>query len=214
MDATIKAQRWAKYYATNKEKLKAKKLAKLALLTPEEVQAEKVARSEFNKQYYETNRVKIFDRLEERREERLAVQAEYRRGNPEKVKARHDKYYAENKEQILAKQYKYHEEYPERKRLAQTKYIKANPDKNTAKENRRRARKLEATPEWANKFFIEEAYHLAKIRTQLTGFYWHVDHLVPLKSKIVCGLHVEHNIAVIPGVLNIRKGNRYWPDKP
>lgn len=73
---------------------------------------------------------------------------------------------------------------------------------------------MRATPSWANPFFIEEAYHLAKLRSEMTGFAWHVDHVVPLKSRIVCGLHVEHNLAVVPAPYNLSKGNRHWPDMP
>jgi len=62
-----------------------------------------------------------------------------------------------------------------------------------------------ATPAWANKFFIEEAYELARLRTKVTGFKWHVDHVIPLKGKNVCGLHVETNFAVIPAAVNVRK---------
>jgi hypothetical protein len=73
---------------------------------------------------------------------------------------------------------------------------------------------LKATPAWANKFFITEAYHLAKLREKICGGKWHVDHIVPLKSAIVCGLHVENNLRVIPGAENSVKGNRHWPDMP
>ena len=71
-----------------------------------------------------------------------------------------------------------------------------------------------AKPAWANDFFIREAYHLAKLRTLATGYPWHVDHIVPLKSDLVCGLHVEHNLQVIPASENVRKQNFYWPDMP
>lgn len=76
----------------------------------------------------------------------------------------------------------------------------------------RRARTLRATPAWANLFFIEEAYHLAKLRSEATGIEWHVDHIVPLQSKRVCGLHVENNLRVIPAFNNRSKGNRHWPN--
>lgn len=73
-------------------------------------------------------------------------------------------------------------------------------------------RRLKATPSWANKFFISEAYELAGLRTRVFGFPWNVDHIVPMKSELVCGLHVEYNLQVIPRVENIVKGNRSWPD--
>ena len=92
---------------------------------------------------------------------------------------------------------------------------KAYPEKFSAKAAMRRAAKLNATPAWANDFFISEIYDLARLRTKMrTGGIdnWHVDHAVPLKHPLVCGLHVEHNLCVIPGVENSRKGNRHWPD--
>ena len=90
----------------------------------------------------------------------------------------------------------------------------ANRDKVAAKEARRRSAKLLATPKWANEFFIEEAYALAKLRTEILGFRWEVDHIVPLISPLVCGLHCEANIQVIPESLNRSKANRHWPDMP
>ena len=76
------------------------------------------------------------------------------------------------------------------------------------------ARKLKSVPAWANQFVISEIYDLARRRTRATGIEWHVDHVVPLRSKIVCGLHVEHNLRVIPGSVNCSKANRHWPDMP
>lgn len=83
-----------------------------------------------------------------------------------------------------------------------------------ANNSARRAVSKKATPTWANKFFLGEAYDLAKLRTAATGIDWHVDHIVPLRSKLVCGLHNEFNIQVVPAHYNRRKGNRYWPDMP
>lgn len=94
------------------------------------------------------------------------------------------------------------------------KWRTSHRDQVAAKTRKRQIAKLKATPQWANEFFVDEAYHLAKIRTDLFGFPWHVDHIVPLNSPIVCGLHNEFNLQVIPAVENIKKGNRHWPDMP
>lgn len=44
-----------------------------------------------------------------------------------------------------------------------------------------------------------------------------VDHAVPLYGEVndvhvVCGLHCEANLAIIPLRENKAKGNRHWPD--
>jgi hypothetical protein len=81
-----------------------------------------------------------------------------------------------------------------------------------ARKNNKRAKKLKATPVWANQFFITEAYELAALRTKMFGFKWHVDHVVPLISDRVCGLHSHTNLSVIPARANLSKSNRYWPN--
>lgn len=93
-------------------------------------------------------------------------------------------------------------------------WARRNPQKRAASQARRRAAKFLATPAWANDFFIAEAYDLARRRTEMLGFPWHVDHIVPLQSRLVCGLHVEHNLRVIPAQTNQIKGSRTWPGMP
>jgi len=86
-------------------------------------------------------------------------------------------------------------------------YAKKHPDKFAAKSAKRKSEKLRATPSWANRFFIREAYHLAMLRTKATGIKWHVDHIIPLKHAQVCGLHCEQNLQVVPASYNVEKSN-------
>lgn len=74
-----------------------------------------------------------------------------------------------------------------------------------------RASKINATPDWLSDNqlkLIESFYYAAKDAQDLFGVLYHVDHIVPLQGKNVCGLHVPWNLRVIPAKDNISKGNR------
>lgn len=109
--------------------------------------------------------------------------------NPEKHKA----YYQANKEL-----------WRERYRI----WSKNNPDKEAARAARRRAGIFTATPKWADLKKIESIYVEAKQKSISTGITYHVDHIIPLKGKNVCGLHCECNLQIIPAVDNMRKANK------
>lgn len=154
----------------------------------------------------------------ENRERNKATKAAWEAANPEKVKAYTQRIQAKwrsaNVMLARARVLASHRKKPAYYRKATSDWAKANPHRARAKYKAYMARKRQAMPGWANEFFIEEAYHLAQLRAKVTGFPWHVDHIVPLQSETVCGLHTHDNLQVIPGVLNISKGNRYWPDMP
>lgn len=83
-----------------------------------------------------------------------------------------------------------------------------------ASTNERRGRIRAGSAKWANKFFIAEIYRLAVARTAATGIKWEVDHIVPVSSPLVCGLHCEANLQVITEAANKKKNNTVWPDMP
>jgi hypothetical protein len=80
---------------------------------------------------------------------------------------------------------------------------KANPGVVNYHNTCRRALKMKAMPAWADKEKIKQIYLEAK-RLGLV-----VDHIIPLKSKYVCGLHVENNLQLITATENARKGNKF-----
>lgn len=98
---------------------------------------------------------------------------------------------------------------PDKNKEHKKRWNQANVDKCRITCNKRYSYAKQARPEWANKFFIEEAYHLAQIRSKLFQERWEVDHVIPIKGKDVCGLHVENNLQVIPRSINASKQNRF-----
>jgi len=86
--------------------------------------------------------------------------------------------------------------------------------KKTELSRKRKAYKLKATPHWANKEKILNFYKIASELSTTTGVDYQVDHIVPLVSKLVCGLHCEYNLRVIRKEENLSKGNRWWDDMP
>ncbi len=75
--------------------------------------------------------------------------------------------------------------------------------------SKRRANKIRATVPWANHEVIADIYLMAEKLSSICGFEYHVDHIIPLNSDLVCGLHWEHNLRVIPAKENLSKGNRF-----
>jgi len=147
-------------------------------------------------------------------EKAKATRADWREKNADKDRAHIAAYQFAHKEELRASQVIYQNNNKEKIIIRRAAWVKNNRHKLNAQRAKRDSVKLNATPVWANKFIIEEIYDLAQLRTVATGFKWHVDHIVPLRSKIVQGLHVEHNLQVIPAAQNLTKGNRYWPNMP
>lgn len=160
-----------------------------------------------------------------RKRERYANDPEYRRmildrqraknaENPEKNRKKARDWVIANPDKARETQRKMRQRNLAASNAYQREWAKQNRQKTRAACARRFAKKLNATPLWANSFFIAEAYRLALLREKHTGIKWHVDHIVPLQGETVCGLHCESNLAVIPARENIMKNNRHWPDMP
>ena len=75
----------------------------------------------------------------------------------------------------------------------------------------RRAAKKSATVDWSDKK-NKEIYKAARMLSLETGIEHHVDHIIPLVHEMVCGLHNEFNLQVLPWYENISKGNNFDED--
>lgn len=68
--------------------------------------------------------------------------------------------------------------------------------------------KINAVPKWADLQSIKSIYEEAAMVTKVTGIRQHVDHIIPLRGKTVCGLHVHTNLRIVPYYENCSKGNK------
>jgi hypothetical protein len=126
----------------------------------------------------------------------------------EEVKDRKNAWYEANKEQVI-------QAAATRPLEVKRVYQKAWKERNTiwvrADTKARRRKHREATPPWLSreqKAQIRELYKIAITMTKTTGEQYVVDHIVPLRSDIVCGLHVPWNLRVIPRQENLLKSNK------
>jgi 5-methylcytosine-specific restriction endonuclease McrA len=155
------------------------------------------------------------------RERCIAANKAYKKANADKIKIQRDKYKQENKEALQEYQQKYksinattikekaklwyEQTKPIRKEKARTYYqTEAGIVSRAANEAKRRA-KLAAPLSELDWFVLLEAQRLAKLRGQLLGTKWHVDHIIPVSLG---GTNEYTNIQVVPAAWNLKKGNR------
>lgn len=127
-----------------------------------------------------------------KREAATIVRSAYK----EKHNAISRKHYEENRDAVILK----HKEWKQ-----------TNPHLVLAYKAKRRAAKLKAQPSWLTDEHLKQiadTYWLAKDLEAISGEQYHVDHIVPLQGKDVCGLHVPWNLQVLPADINLKKSNK------
>lgn len=70
-----------------------------------------------------------------------------------------------------------------------------------------------AQPAWADREAIRAIYKKAAAMRD-AGLRVEVDHIVPLKHPLVCGLHVDYNMRILTYEANQKRSNTEWPDMP
>ena len=126
----------------------------------------------------------------------------------EAAKAAARRYYQKNREAVIARaagrsatevrQYK-------------DRHKANNPEYYKALTSTRKRRHRNATPKWVGaeeKKAIRQLYLEAQRLTKLTGERYVVDHVYPLISDQVCGLHTLKNLRVITQTENLKKSNK------
>lgn len=157
----------------------------------------KLCRNKESKVLWEKDKTRIKEVRKLRREESLIYLKQWQEDNKEYMIAyRKEKYKSEGK--IIRRKNKI--------------WRDNNQGKILALNAARRASKLSATPKWLSKYHktrIRDIYIVAKEFTSATDETFHVDHIIPLNGKNVCGLHVPWNLQILPAYDNLSKGNKY-----
>jgi 5-methylcytosine-specific restriction endonuclease McrA len=118
------------------------------------------------------------------------------------------RYYAKNRDMVIARA---SARTQEAKRSYKQSYKDKHPDLYKSLNSVRRRRHRNATPPWVTaeqKLAMRQLYLQAQNLTAVTKERYVVDHIVPLISDVVCGLHVPWNLRVITQEENLQKSNK------
>lgn len=126
----------------------------------------------------------------------------------------HAEFHKRNKEkyQALGKIRRSTEEYREKHRIKILESYYRDKSGFFARNAKRKASKLKATPVWSDLVEIRNIYKLSVLMSNSSGLKYHVDHILPLQGKSVCGLHIPSNLRIIPQVDNLSKNNKFDAD--
>jgi|TARA_R110000796_G_scaffold20647_3_gene61303 hypothetical protein len=144
------------------------------------------------------------ERSKKWREKNPDYDKEWKANNPEKRKKATKKWREKNPNH--SKEWKVNNS--EHVKKYRKEWNKNNRGKRNALNSKRRAAKLQAAPSWANKKTIDMIYIIANICNKT------VDHIVPLQSSVVCGLHWEANLQLLTQQENSSKSNKHDFDTP
>lgn len=184
----------AEHYARNREK----RLAQCAEYR--EQNAEKVAAG--MREWYQRNRESVLEKQNQYRQQAVVV---------ERDRDRLRKRYTENREQIRYTQNE-RNKLPEVKQRNKERYRQHylnNGDWYYAKSAQQRAERRRAVVGWSDLAAIKVIYDRARKISLETGVKHVVDHVIPLKNELVCGLHVAENLQVLTEKANLRKANKF-----
>lgn len=151
----------------------------------------------------EAYRLRKIEAHKENKEHNNARTARWRKNNADYAKAYMQEWLKDNKDKKAESDRLWKQNNREYIRNAyRARMIADNAKRNAIKRN--------AMPRWANNDEIKNIYNKAQ-ELKANGILVEVDHIVPLRSKYVCGLHVENNLQILTREENAKKGNRYWP---
>ena len=177
----------------------------------------KEAFKEYSRNFANTPHRKAYlEHYKELNSEKLKAKiAEYKAANVDKIKESNRLYRENNKDKIRDSNKRYVEKNLATVLSKAKAYREANKPKYAKHTALRRAEERRAKPLCLSSDDIkrmELIWGLRDLKSFVTGQEFEVDHIVPLRGKTVCGLHVPWNLRVIPKKENRSKQAHTWPD--
>lgn len=130
----------------------------------------------------------------------------YRSAHPERTRAYVNacaaKFREKRREAARRRYYADIEKHRARGRKTALAWQAKNPGRAAERARRWEAARIKAMPAWAEPELLELIYAEAAHRRL------EVDHIIPLRGRNVCGLHVHYNLQLLSRSENARKGNR------
>lgn len=137
---------------------------------------------------------------------------QYRLKNKERLKELSRAYYENNKDKLRQDFKQYYLKTKTRRRELGKLHYEQNKSLYLMHSRTRKATIKRACPNCLNEDdlkIITSIYVECKRISESTGVTHHVDHIVPLNGKNVCGLHVPCNLQILTAEENLKKGNRH-----
>ena len=119
------------------------------------------------------------------------------------------KYYISHEAAIKSRNSLLYQSKVDLRKLQAKDYRQRNPDRVREWNGTRRALLRRACPPWVNRDAIRAIYKEAAKLERETGICHHVDHIIPLFHKFVCGLHIPDNLQILTATENLKKSNRW-----
>jgi len=132
----------------------------------------------------------------------LEKKRRYAAENAEKIRVAKRNWYLKNKERIGKRQLELQRERRKRKKIYRRPRGYGNPYRRE-KTAFYRIKRYTGVPKWVNRKELLDFYSKCPLG-------YAVDHIVPIRHKMVCGLHVPWNLQYLPESENAAKGNHYF----